>query len=263
MTLCCMSEWQPMRPLLPCQSAGDLQARPSNPLMPADERHLAQIALDTAEDGVFWFREDGRIFRANPALSRLLGHDADRLRSFAVADLVPALTGCAWDCYWRKLVERRSVSDRQRLHRADGTVVTATLAAQGVMLDGRTYGCAFVRNAGTADPPAPDWRLAAVEAERANEAKSAFLAAISHELRTPLNAILGFSEVLSSELFGPLGHDRYRGYAQDIHSSGTHLLRLINNLLDLSKIEAQQLVLDESPVAVPGLIEACLVLVRP
>ena len=76
------------------------------------------------------------------------------------------------------------------------------------------------------------------EAEAANASKTAFLANMSHELRTPLNAILGFSEIISQECFGPVGSERYRDYAGDIHSSGAHLLSLINDLLDIAKIEA-------------------------
>lgn len=83
-------------------------------------------------------------------------------------------------------------------------------------------------------------RKAKEEAEVANHAKSGFLAMISHELRTPLNAIIGFSEVLSEQMFGPLGHNNYSDYANDIRSSGRHLLGLINNILDLTKVEANE-----------------------
>ena len=82
-------------------------------------------------------------------------------------------------------------------------------------------------------------------AEAASVAKSQFLANISHELRTPLNAILGFSEIMKSEMFGPLGSPQYRGYAADIHDSGSHLLTVINDILDLSKIEAGKFELNE------------------
>jgi two-component system cell cycle sensor histidine kinase PleC len=76
------------------------------------------------------------------------------------------------------------------------------------------------------------------EAETANASKTTFLANMSHELRTPLNAILGFSEIIAQECFGPVGSQRYRDYAGDIHASGAHLLSLINDLLDVAKIEA-------------------------
>ncbi|MGO1120400.1 PAS domain-containing sensor histidine kinase [Rhodovibrionaceae bacterium A322] len=89
-------------------------------------------------------------------------------------------------------------------------------------------------------------RAAQVEAEQANRAKSEFLANMSHELRSPLNAIMGFSEVLTSELFGALGNDRYKEYAQDILTSSQHLLALVNDILDLSAVEAGQVAL--SPV---------------
>jgi len=81
-------------------------------------------------------------------------------------------------------------------------------------------------------------------AEDANQAKSKFLANMSHELRTPLNAIIGFSEIMGSGMFGPLGADRYAEYCRDIHSSGQYLLEVINDVLDMSKIEAGRLQLD-------------------
>jgi signal transduction histidine kinase len=91
-------------------------------------------------------------------------------------------------------------------------------------------------------------------AETASAAKSQFLANISHELRTPLNAILGFSEIMKSEMFGPLGSPQYRGYAADIHDSGSHLLTVINDILDLSKIEAGKFELNEEDCDVARLV---------
>ncbi|NTG52978.1 PAS domain-containing protein [Agrobacterium rhizogenes] len=95
-------------------------------------------------------------------------------------------------------------------------------------------------------------------AEVANKAKSEFLANMSHELRTPLNAILGFSEILQDQMFGPLGSSRYNEYAKDIHDSGKHLLNVINDILDMSKIEAGHIKLSCEKIDLAPLIEECL-----
>ena len=94
-------------------------------------------------------------------------------------------------------------------------------------------------------------------AEGSNIAKSQFLAQMSHELRTPLNAILGFSEVMKTEVFGPHAVPAYKEYSNDIHNSGQHLLNLINEILDLSRIEAGRYELNEEPVSLAGVVEDC------
>ncbi|WP_421740094.1 ATP-binding protein [Caulobacter sp.] len=101
-----------------------------------------------------------------------------------------------------------------------------------------------------------------VKAEGANKAKSEFLANMSHELRTPLNAINGFSEIMMNEMFGPLGDQRYKGYSLDIHNSGQHLLALINDILDMSKIEAGKMNLKFEPINMEDVAEDAVRLVR-
>ena len=101
------------------------------------------------------------------------------------------------------------------------------------------------------------------EAEAANASKTAFLANMSHELRTPLNAILGFSEIIAQECFGAIGSPRYKEYAGDIHSSGAHLLSLINDLLDVAKIEAGRMEIEPNPLDVRKSFESSLKFIAP
>ena len=105
-------------------------------------------------------------------------------------------------------------------------------------------------------------RAAWHEADAASRAKSEFLANMSHELRTPLNAIIGFSEIIKLEMLGPLGTGRYRHYAQDIFDSGNHLLAVIGDILDISKVEAGEFELHAEPTDLEQIVEQSLRLVR-
>ncbi len=104
-------------------------------------------------------------------------------------------------------------------------------------------------------------RTAKETAERADRAKSEFLANMSHELRTPLNAIIGFAEIIESEMFGP-GDPRYPDYARDIRQSGQHLLGILRDILDFSRVDTQNVTLRESEIVLPKMIEDCLSMIR-
>lgn len=106
-------------------------------------------------------------------------------------------------------------------------------------------------------------KKAAMQADSANRSKSQFLANMSHELRTPLNAIIGFSELMEHGIFGKLGDERYDEYAQHIHSSGIFLLNLVNDILDLSKIEANKFEVFPEPVGLSDAIAECTSMIEP
>ncbi len=124
-------------------------------------------------------------------------------------------------------------------------------------------GSTFLVNTDITERKAAEEAMLAImkEAEIANRTKSEFLANMSHELRTPLNAIIGFSEIIKDETFGPVGSTKYRDYANDINESGQHLLALINDILDLSKVESGTDELHEENIEVSKLANAILKLV--
>ena len=149
-----------------------------------------------------------------------------------------------------------------RLIRRDGETVWTETRAAFVRWNGRPASLSWMNDITARKHMEQELVRSKEAAEFANRTKTEFLANMSHELRTPLNAILGFSEVIREEMFGPVGQERYIEYAHDIHASGEHLLELINDILDLSKLEAGRLELRESAVLLPKLVEHCLTLVK-
>ncbi|MBV9331450.1 MAG: PAS domain S-box protein, partial [Alphaproteobacteria bacterium] len=143
--------------------------------------------------------------------------------------------------------------------RKDGTAIHISLTISPIKDDeGRIVGASKIARDITEQKRAQEeLSIAKESAEAANRAKSQFLANMSHELRTPLNAILGFAEVIKKEIFGPCGQERYVDYANDIHRSGEHLLALINDVLDLSKLEAGKLELRETEFALSDIVSEC------
>jgi two-component system cell cycle sensor histidine kinase PleC len=150
-----------------------------------------------------------------------------------------AVLGGFYDITERKRAEEALVASEQALQEH----IAQLEAAQRKLEDQEAN---LIRLAG-------DLKIARDQAEAANRAKTEFLAAMSHELRTPLNAIIGFSEIIQTETLGPVGSVRYRDYASDIHESGEHLLDLINDILDLSKVESGLEELHEEDIEIPVL----------
>ena len=150
----------------------------------------------------------------------------------------------------------------QKRMRLDGEEFWASVAVTPLNWKGERGALVILRDV-TEQKEAHTKLVRAMEAaEIANKSKSEFLANMSHELRTPLNAIIGFSEIMQNEMFGEIGNDQYAVYAHDIHDSGMHLLHVINDILDLSKIEAGKLSLSLTEISLPEVVQLSVRLIR-
>src|SRR5262249_13029693 len=222
-----------------------------------DDLRLTQMAMDRSSEGLLMLDRDGRLFQLNDAVCRQLGYTREELLQLTVFDINPTVDRAVWDERWEFHKNLGNAESFESTRQAkDGTSIPVDLTVNYFEFNGAGYLFTVSRDATARRAIEKELRTMRDQAETASQAKSQFLANMSHELRTPLKAIIGFSEVISSALFGPLDA-RYRDYANDIHGSGHHLLRIINDLLDLSKIEAGRLELHDAPVPVAAIFEGC------
>lgn len=231
----------------------------------AANRELHSI-LDTATDGVLLLDRQGRILSMNRSAEALFGYDSHELeggiftRLFAPEShraAIDYLEGLATNGVASLLNDGREVIGQVR----EGGLIPLFMTVGRVADDSQKF-CAVFRDI-------TQWKRAEEElleskrkAEQSSSAKSDFLAKISHEIRTPLNAIIGFADVMREERFGPIGNERYREYLKDIQTSGAHLISLINDLLDLSKIEAGKLELSFASVDLNDIARQCMAIMQ-
>ena len=255
--------------------AGAMDARPalitdggSAKLEPA-QAEIAELAslLDTAGDGIVLLDAHGLIVSANRGAGALFGCEPHELVDRAFSELfAPESVETAYNCL-DGLTREGSTSllqgGREVIGRARHGALIPLFMTVGVTGDRTDKRAVVFRDITRWKKAEQELIEARRQAEKASSAKSDFLAKISHEIRTPLNAIIGFSEVMMAERFGPIGNERYRQYLKDIHASGGHLLSLINDLLDLSKIEAGQLDLTFANVSLNDLTQQCVALMQP
>jgi PAS domain S-box-containing protein len=216
-----------------------------SPLVAELEARVAEMRtiIDTATDGVVLISRDGDIRSISRPAEALFGIDSDEMAGkpfaslFAIESQKSAadyLNGLSDHGVASVLNDGREVIGRE----AQGRFIPLFMTI-GKLPENSGY-CAVVRDITQWKRAEEELTQARSTAERASSHKSEFLARVSHEIRTPLNAIIGFSELMLDEKFGPVANDRYRDYLRDINRSGNHVLDLVNDLLDISKIEAGQ-----------------------
>ncbi|MFC3321098.1 PAS domain S-box protein [Mesorhizobium cantuariense] len=221
---------------------GDEQTQPDIPELKARIAEMRTI-IDTATDGVVLIGRDGTIRSISRPAEALFGFDSDDVTDKPFASLFAIESQRAARDYLNGLSEPGVASvmndGREVIGReAQGRFIPLFMTIGRLPNDSGF--CAVVRDITQWKRAEEDLTQARAVAERASSQKTDFLARISHEIRTPLNAIIGFSELMVDEKFGPVANDRYRDYLRDINRSGNHVLDLVNDLLDISKIEAGQ-----------------------
>jgi PAS domain S-box-containing protein len=225
--------------------------------------------LETATDGVLVLDQHGSIVKVNGSAEALFSANrSDMIGEPFTEFLAPESHRAAAD-YLDGLSRNGVASILNDGREVLGKVPTGGLIPLFMTMGRITSGkndakyCAVLRDITQWKTAEEELTQAKRQAENASSQKSDFLAKISHEIRTPLNAIIGFSEVMMEERFGPIGNDRYKDYLKDIRTSGSHIMSLINDLLDLSKIEAGKLDLNFSAVSTNDVINECVALMQP
>lgn len=230
--------------LLSIRRSGDDDARARLAAIGLDLRRSQELATDLAEaldvaaSGAGFLDPRGRVLSLNGGAERMFGYDQREI----VGDSCSILFGADQQTEWREFfggfvaaAGRTSAFRRFSGRKRTGAAIPVGVSLRRVSADK----VCIVWQEGLQDHAAQGGLdMLRREAERTTALKSEFLAKVSHEIRTPLNAILGFTEIIIEERFGAIGNDRYREYLKDIHASGTHVVSLINDLLDLSRIEA-------------------------
>ncbi len=231
------------------------------------EARELHTVLDTATDGIVILDAENGILSLNRSAEALFGCDgadvagkpfetlvADESRD-VIADYLAGLKGGG---------VASLLNDGREILCKDprGGLIPVFVTLGRIGSDTPKY-CAVLRDLSAWKNAEQGLTKARTEAERASAEKSEFLARISHEIRTPLNAILGFAEVMMDERFGPIGNDRYRDYMKDIHRSGEHVMSLVNDLLDLSKIEAGKMDMTFTAVDANACVSDCVALMQP
>jgi PAS domain S-box-containing protein len=231
-----------------------------------DEITEIRSLLDAAADGIAVLDNRTRVESINSGASKLFGYESEELAGLPFTTLfAPQSQGEVLQHLGSAATARPgtpakgwNVIGRHR----DGDPMVLFMKLSKIRGDGNKL-CAVFRDMSYRKKMEGELHDAKRQAEAASSTKTDFLAKVSHEIRTPLNAIIGFSEVMMQERFGPIGNERYIQYLEDIHTSGGHLISLLNDLLDLSKIEAGKLELKFTAVDLNELTQQSVALMQP
>jgi len=232
----------------------------------SEARELAFV-VEATSDAVFIVDRERRVVSANRRAQSLFGRSGEDMAATPLLDLFAPesqrVVRHQFDVLARGDSEGSVTDGREVAAHVGANAHLALLMTIGRIGEAGDKFCVVLRDITTWKAQERELVTAKLQAERASRAKSDFLAKISHEIRTPLNSIIGFSDVMIEERFGPIGNERYREYLKDIRASGEHVVSLLNDLLDLAKIEAGKLELNMVAVNLNEMIQSCVMLMQP
>lgn len=222
-----------------------------------DALSLLTSIFDASEVGILVFDKNRRIVKVNDSFERIYGWNKKETIGRDFLDFVTQDEHeKASKSYEGFLLDDAYHSGDVKIFRKNGTIANTLFTTSSLRLShGRRFQVTTMVDITNRKQIELSLKVAKEQADAANNAKSAFLANMSHELRTPLNAIIGFSEMMKNESFGPLANDKYKEYLTDVYFSARHLLEIINEVLDMSKIEAGKIELDEQDIDLNTLIK--------
>lgn len=229
-----------------------------------DALQLLSSIFEVSEVGFIITNEDGHMTKINDSFFRIFGWEPEDLIgkdfSIIISEEHRARIKKSYERFIKSGV--RSTGEVKVLKR-DGSVADTVCTTTSVLLEnGKRYMLTTIMDVSLRKRMEESLRQARDEAHASNKAKSAFLANMSHELRTPLNAIIGFSEMMAMKALGPLGNEKYEEYNEDIHESACHLLSIINEVLDMSKIESGSVELNEEKINLEDLMNTAIRLIN-
>ncbi len=239
-----------------------------------EERRRAERALSEAEKkyrtivenaagGLYQLTPEGIYLSANPSMARILGYESVEklLREVKNANGAVYIDKDEREAFMNALIRAGQINGYEtQVYRKDGSKIWVSENIRCVKdeNDNILYFEGSMEDINQRKQAELALRDAKVQSDMANRAKTEFIANMSHELRTPLNAIIGFSEIMKNEVMGPLGADMYREYVSDIYDSGKGLLKIINEILDISKIESGNREINEAEIDFENVLKTCL-----
>ena len=240
--------------------------RAEDALRDSEEKH--KLLFDSAGDAIFVVDAKARILAVNPLACERLGYTHAELMSMTIEQVDSQAEAQHAPDRMALLIEHGHLAFETIHKRKDGSLIPTDVISRQIIWDGQPAIMSICRDITERKEielglknAHEDLEALAEELKHSARVKSDFLASMSHELRTPLNAVIGFSQVLQDLDFGPL-NDKQKEYVLDILESGKHLLSLINDILDLSKVEAGKMELQLSPVVVGDLLVGSLVMIK-